>query len=111
VLLHAKTAAFAADSGSLGDGIVYVTNSAAGLRAQMTAILSNSTNIKGIVAYESIGYAFPASFNITGFPKSPVSVHLWFPMRIPGNWRKLRCSLSEGTVGVRGRASWAAMLG
>jgi hypothetical protein len=67
VLLHANAAAFAADSGRLGDGLVYVTNLAAGMRAQMTAILSNSTNIKGTVAYESIGYAFPASFNITGF--------------------------------------------
>jgi hypothetical protein len=67
VLLHANAAAFAADSGRLGDGLVYVTNLAAGMRAQMTAILSNSANIKGTVAYESIGYAFPASFNITGF--------------------------------------------
>jgi hypothetical protein len=67
VLLHAQTAALAADSGKVGDQIVYVTNSAAGLRAQLTAALSTSTNIKGIVTYESIGYVFPASVNLTAY--------------------------------------------
>lgn len=73
VLLHAQTAALAADSGKAGDNIVYVTNSAAGLRAQLTATLSTSTNIKGIVAYESIGYVLPASVNLTeyGLFKTP----------------------------------------
>jgi hypothetical protein len=36
----------------------------------MTAVLSNPTNIKGIVAYESVGYMFPASLNLTGFGRS-----------------------------------------
>ena len=65
VLLHGQTMAVAADSGKLGEQIVYVTNSAAGLRAQVAVALANGTNIKGIVAYESIGFIFPASFNLT----------------------------------------------
>ncbi|KAK3318057.1 hypothetical protein B0H66DRAFT_224091 [Apodospora peruviana] len=65
VLLHAHAAAVAADSGKVGDHIVYLTNSAGGLRAQLTAIRSNTTNIKGIVTYESIGYVYPAGLNIT----------------------------------------------
>ncbi|KAE9366330.1 hypothetical protein N431DRAFT_386636 [Stipitochalara longipes BDJ] len=65
VLLHGQTAAVAADSGKIGNQIVYITNSAAGLRAQVAVVLSNSSNIKGIVAYESVGYVFPASFNLT----------------------------------------------
>lgn len=65
VLLHAHAAAVAADSGKVGNSIVYLTNSAGGLRAQLTAIRSNTTNIKGIVTYESIGYVFPSGLNIT----------------------------------------------
>ena len=65
VLLHAKAASVAADSGKLGDSIIYLTNSAGGFRAQMTAIMSNSSNIKGMVTYESIGYVFPDNANIT----------------------------------------------
>ncbi|KAK3352884.1 hypothetical protein B0T25DRAFT_195856 [Lasiosphaeria hispida] len=65
VLLHAHAAAVAADSGRLGDSIVYLTNSAAGLRAQLTAVRSNVTNIKGIVAYESMGFVFPDNVNVT----------------------------------------------
>ncbi|KAK4209974.1 hypothetical protein QBC37DRAFT_377496 [Rhypophila decipiens] len=65
VLLHAHAAAVAADSGKVGKSIVYLTNSAGGLRAQLTAIRSNTTNIKGIVTYESIGYVFPSGLNIT----------------------------------------------
>jgi hypothetical protein len=49
VLLHGQTAAVAADSGKLGGSVVYVTNSAGGLRAQMTAVMANGTNIKGMV--------------------------------------------------------------
>ncbi|KAK5652055.1 hypothetical protein OQA88_10831 [Cercophora sp. LCS_1] len=66
IQLHARAAAVAADSGKVGKNIVYLTNSAAGLRAQLTAIRSNRTNIKGIVAYESIGFVFPDNVNITG---------------------------------------------
>ncbi|KAJ4289849.1 hypothetical protein N0V90_011181 [Kalmusia sp. IMI 367209] len=65
VELHASAAAVAADSGRVGKDIVYLTNSAGGLRAQLTAIKANSTNIKGIVTYESIGYVFPDNLNIT----------------------------------------------
>ncbi|TPX16312.1 uncharacterized protein E0L32_003961 [Thyridium curvatum] len=59
VELQSHAAAVAADSGRLGDAIVYLTNSAGGLRAMMTTTKSNGTNIKGIVTYESIGYVFP----------------------------------------------------
>ncbi|OAA53501.1 hypothetical protein SPI_09429 [Niveomyces insectorum RCEF 264] len=59
VYLHAQTAAVAADSGRAGADIVYLTNSAGGLRALLTATRANGTNIKGIVAYECIGNVFP----------------------------------------------------
>lgn len=65
VQLHAHAAAVAADSGKVGKDIVYLTASAAGLRAQLTATRSNTTNIKGIVTYESIGFVFPDNANIT----------------------------------------------
>lgn len=65
VELHSDAAAIAADSGRLGRSIVYLTNSAAGLRAMMTATKANSTNIKAIVMYESVGYVFPDNANIT----------------------------------------------
>jgi len=57
--IEADAAAVAADSGKLGKSIVYLTNSASGMRALMTVIKSNTTNIKGIVSYESIGHIFP----------------------------------------------------
>jgi hypothetical protein len=59
VNLEMDAAAIAADSGNLGQNIVYLTNSASGLRAQMAAVKSNTTNIKGIVCYEGFGYVFP----------------------------------------------------
>ncbi|KAI2783012.1 hypothetical protein F4815DRAFT_461578 [Daldinia loculata] len=59
-------AAVAADSGKVGDSVVYLTNSAAGLRAQMTVAKSNSTNIKGIVAY-SVRMGGPPERNLS-FP-------------------------------------------
>ena len=49
----------AADSGRLGKQIVYLTNSAGGLRAAVTTSKATGKNIAGIVTYESIGYAFP----------------------------------------------------
>ncbi len=65
VELHSDVMAFAADSGKAGDSIVYLTNSAGGLRALMTSVKSNSTNIKGIVAYECIGFVYPDNLNVT----------------------------------------------
>lgn len=37
----------------------------------MTVAMASGQNIKGIVAYKSIGYVFPASVNITGLVKAP----------------------------------------
>ncbi|OCL04053.1 hypothetical protein AOQ84DRAFT_226470 [Glonium stellatum] len=65
VQLHSDAMAIAADSGKLGDNIVYLTNSAGGLRAMMTTTKSELNNIKGIVTYESIGYVFPDNAGIT----------------------------------------------
>lgn len=65
VELQSDAAAVAADSGRVGKDIVYLTNSAGGLRAMMTTTKANGTNIKGIVTYESIGYVFPDNVNIT----------------------------------------------
>jgi hypothetical protein len=65
VELQSDAAAIAADSGRIGKNIVYLTNSAGGLRAMMTTTKANGTNIKGIVTYESIGYVFPDNANIT----------------------------------------------
>lgn len=64
VNLETDAAAIAADSGKLGKDIIYLTNSASGLRAQMTAVKSNTTNIKGIVCYEGYGYVFPDNAGI-----------------------------------------------
>lgn len=64
VYFHADVMAIAADSGKLGDSIVYLTNSAGGLRALMATTRVNGTNIKGIVMYESIGYVFPDNIGI-----------------------------------------------
>jgi hypothetical protein len=64
--LETDAAAVAADSGRLGDSIVYLTNSAGGLRAMVTTGKTTKDNIAGIVAYESIGYVFPI-----GDPESP----------------------------------------
>lgn len=70
VELHSEAASVAADSGKLGNSIVYLTNSAGGLRAQKTVTKSNTTNIQGIVTYESIGYVFPEGTNVTNSPGS-----------------------------------------
>lgn len=66
IQLQTDVAAVAADSGRLGDSIVYLTNSAGGLRAMITTTKSKKKNIAGIVTYESIGYVFPI-----GDPESP----------------------------------------
>ena len=65
VQLHSDAAAIAADSGKIGSDIVYLTNSAGGLRAQLTAVKATRSNIKGLVTYESAGYVFPDNINIT----------------------------------------------
>jgi len=64
--LETDAAAVAADSGKLGNQIVYLTNSAGGLRAMRTVSKTHNTNVAGIVTYESIGYLFPI-----GDPESP----------------------------------------
>ena len=64
--LETDAAAVAADSGKLGNQIVYLTNSAGGLRAAKTTAKTTKNNIAGIVTYESIGYLFPI-----GDPESP----------------------------------------
>jgi len=85
VLLHAHAAAVAADSGRLGDSIVYLTNSNSGLRALYTAMRTNSTNIKGVVAYEPYYLVFPSTANITG----PINGD-WGPFVEPvANFKKL----------------------
>jgi hypothetical protein len=66
IQIETDAAAIAADSGRLGDSIVYLTNSAGGLRAMVTATKAMKNNIAGIVTYESIGYVFPI-----GDPESP----------------------------------------
>jgi hypothetical protein len=57
--IETNAAAIAADSGKLGHQIVYLTNSAGGLRAMVTTSKAKNNNIAGIVTYESIGYVFP----------------------------------------------------
>ncbi|RXF75291.1 alpha/beta hydrolase [Hansschlegelia zhihuaiae] len=66
IQLQTDAAAIAADSGKLGDSIVYLTNSAGGLRAMVTTTKATKRNIQGIVTYESIGYVFPE-----GDPEAP----------------------------------------
>ncbi|MGE3293939.1 MAG: alpha/beta fold hydrolase [Geminicoccaceae bacterium] len=66
IQLQTDVAAVAADSGKLGNSIVYLTNSAGGLRAMVTTTKAKKGNIAGIVTYESIGYVFPE-----GDPESP----------------------------------------
>jgi hypothetical protein len=68
VRLQSDAAAVAADSGRLGDSIVYLTNSAGGLRAMLAASKATARNIAAIVTYESIGYVFPI-----GDPESPAA--------------------------------------
>jgi hypothetical protein len=69
VELHSYAATVVADSGKLGDSIVYLMNSV-GLRTLMTATKSNATNIAGIYTYESMGYVFTGGTNVTNSPGS-----------------------------------------
>ncbi|KAK3381788.1 hypothetical protein B0H63DRAFT_511527 [Podospora didyma] len=129
VLLHAHAAAIAADSGKVGNSIVYLTNSAGGLRAQMTAIRSNTTNIKGIVTYESIGYVFPDNVNITadtvgGFgpvvvplaefkklAKVPAIQFVWGDHREPDNFYVLQSRRCAALINQYGGNAQVLMLG
>ena len=64
VQLHSDVAAVAADSGRLGDSIVYIANSASGCRALLTAIKSKSKNIKAVVIYETAGAVLPDNVGV-----------------------------------------------
>ena len=64
VHLQSEAAAISADTGMNGDSIIYLTNSAAGLRAMMTVAKSNTTNIKGIVLYETVGIVYPEGYGV-----------------------------------------------
>ncbi len=57
--IETDAAAVAANSGRLGNQIVYLTNSAGGLRAMKTVAKTTGHNVAGIYTYESIGYVFP----------------------------------------------------
>ena len=59
VQLQTDAAEISAHYNMNGDNVVYLTNSAAGLRAMLTTVKSNATNIRGIVAYETVGVVFP----------------------------------------------------
>ncbi|KAK3942898.1 hypothetical protein QBC46DRAFT_255278 [Diplogelasinospora grovesii] len=129
VLLHAHAAAVAADSGKLGDSIVYLTNSAGGFRAQMTAIRSNTTNIKGMVTYESIGYVFPDNVNVAqdskgGFGPIVVPVEefkklaklkaiqfVWGDHRAPDNFYVLQSKRCAELINMYGGNARVLMLG
>lgn len=89
VILHAQSAAIAADSGKIGSDVIYLTNSAACLRALLTAAVSNSTNIQAIVAYECIGSIFPEG--TTDIPAVNTNISSYFgPMFVPvENFKKL----------------------
>jgi len=69
IAVQTDTAAVAADSGRLGNQIVYLTNSAGGLRAMVTTSKTTKNNVAGIITYESIGYAFPI-----GHAESPANL-------------------------------------
>ncbi|CAI4215487.1 unnamed protein product [Parascedosporium putredinis] len=64
VHMQSEAAAISADTGMNGDSIVYLTNSAAGLRSMMTVAKSNTTNIKGIVMYETVGIVYPEGYGV-----------------------------------------------
>src|SRR3569833_2535187 len=67
VHVQSDAAAVAADSGRVGHSIVYLTDSAAGMRALLTAAKSMSSNIKAIVAYDSSGFVYPDNKEISNF--------------------------------------------
>ncbi len=58
--------------------VVMLTNSAGGLRAQLTAIKSETGNVKGIVAYEQVGFVFPEGEGPAPNPSGPFG-----PLSVP----------------------------
>jgi len=64
--VQTDAAAVAIDSGLLGDSIVFLTNSASGLRAMYSAIKAETNNTVGIVNYETIGLIYPDDAGIEG---------------------------------------------
>jgi hypothetical protein len=64
VQLHSDVAALAVDSGKLGDSVVLITNSAAGVRGLLTAIKSTTKNIQAVVMYEIAGSVLPDSAGV-----------------------------------------------
>lgn len=62
--LQSEALANATDSGLLGENIVYLTNTAGGLRAQLSVVKSQRQNVKAIYAYEGVGYVYPDNAGI-----------------------------------------------
>lgn len=55
--------------------VVAVTSSAAGWRAMLSALKAESSNMKGIVAYETPGFVFPEGEGPAPDPKGPFGPH------------------------------------
>jgi len=55
--------------------VVALTNSAGGWRALLSALKANSSNMKGIVAYETPGFVFPIGEGPEPQPKAPYGPH------------------------------------
>jgi hypothetical protein len=55
--------------------VVALTNSAGGWRAMLSALKATSTNMKGIVAYETPGFVFPEGEGPAPNPKGPFGPH------------------------------------
>lgn len=55
--------------------VVALTNSAGGWRALLSALKANSSNLKGIVAYETPGFVFPEGEGPAPDPKAPYGPH------------------------------------
>jgi hypothetical protein len=64
VQLQTDASTVAADSGKVGNSIVYLTNSAGGLRAMFTQVKAQKSNIKAIVAYECVGFIYPDNIGV-----------------------------------------------
>lgn len=55
--------------------VVAVTNSAGGWRAMLSALKSNTDNLRGIVAYETPGFVFPEGEGPPPAPNAPFGPH------------------------------------
>lgn len=76
-------ATVAANSGRLGNQLVYLTNSAGGLRAMKMTAKTTKNNIAEIVTYESIGYVFPIGVPLEDFKKLAKLKNIQFSGVIP----------------------------